>query len=109
MNSEANSSDTSVEATSIQLLQDLHNELHKAVISLGGKQKPAVQHKYYFYAAVLMNRIAHGFLSVVFSNSRIHFGRTAHPMLRTNKSKSARWYSKQKLYFLLTIHLFHER
>jgi Family of unknown function (DUF5677) len=62
MNSEANSSDTSVEATSMQLLQDLQHELDKAVISLGGKQKPSVQDKYYFYAAVLMNRIAHGFV-----------------------------------------------
>lgn len=61
MNSEANSLGTSVEATSMQLLQDLHNELDKGVISLGDKQKPAVQDKYYFYAAVLMNRIAHGF------------------------------------------------
>src|SRR6266446_3998727 len=62
MNSGANLHETSVEATSMQLLQDLQDELNKAVISLGGKQKPAVQDKYYFYAAVLLNRIAHGFL-----------------------------------------------
>jgi hypothetical protein len=62
MNGEANLSDTSVEATSMQLLHDLQQELDKAVISLGGTQKPAVQDKYYFYAAVLVNRIAHGFL-----------------------------------------------
>jgi Family of unknown function (DUF5677) len=62
MNSEANLSGTSVEATSLQLLQDLHNELDKGIISLGGKQNPDVQDKYYFYAAVLVNRIAHGFL-----------------------------------------------
>jgi hypothetical protein len=62
MNAEANLPDTSVEVISMQLLQDLQHELEKALNSLGGTPKRAIQHSYYFYAAVHMNRIVHGFL-----------------------------------------------
>ena len=62
MNTEANLPDTSVEATSIRLLQDLQHELEKGLNSLGGTPKHAIQDSYYFYAAVHMNRIVHGFL-----------------------------------------------
>ena len=62
MNTEANLPETSVEVTSMQLVQDLQCALEKAINFLGGKQKRAIQDSYYFYAAVHMNRIVHGFL-----------------------------------------------
>lgn len=62
MNTEANLPGTSVEAMSMRLLQDLQRELEKALNSLGSTPKHTIQHSYYFYAAVHMNRIAHGFL-----------------------------------------------
>ena len=46
----------------MQLLWDLQRELDKAVNSLGGTQKRAIQDSYYFYAAAHMNRVVHGFL-----------------------------------------------
>jgi hypothetical protein len=62
MNGAANLPDTSVEATSMRLLRDLQCELEKALKSLEDTPKRAIEDSYYFYAAVHMNRIAHGFL-----------------------------------------------